>query len=236
MLLFPLLFLAFISSLSLRWDRGILPVQPFVAIFAAGGAAFVIKLALPRRSPLAQGGLLLALAVVASAPLAYQAWQNDRKLMGPDTRTVARAWILENIPRGTPLLMEAYTPQFPREAYTLFGIKGGKIVEAESPFVNSIPVFGNVGKLKSFEELKRVQYVVLGSFQGRFEREASQYARQIHAYKRLFAVSDIVYSLDGVDKAIKGPPIRVLRIDQGALGRHLDDHSHLLPQLPGTPR
>ena len=64
----------------------------------------------------------------------------------------------------------------------------------------------------------------------------------IGAFLRLYgiklAVSDIVYSLDGVDKAIKGPPIRVLRIDQGALGRHLNDHSRtdLLPQLPGTPR
>ena len=43
-LLFPVAFLAFISGLNLRWVRWLIPMLPFVALFAAGGAAFIVRM------------------------------------------------------------------------------------------------------------------------------------------------------------------------------------------------
>jgi hypothetical protein len=221
-LLFPLLFLPFISSLNLRWERWVLPVLPFVAVFAAGGATFLIELALARWSQFAQSALLLVIAATASAPLAYQAWQDDRTLMGADTRNLAGDWILNNIEPGKPILMEAYTPQLPRGVYRLFDIRKAQVMQARSPFANSIPGFGTVAGLRSFDKLRQVEYVVLGSFYGRFQAEADRYGAKLRKYEKLFSVSEVVYHVEPGPEASKGPPIRVLKIDPEALARAIE--------------
>jgi hypothetical protein len=223
LLAFVALYLAFIAGLNLRFARYVLPVLPFVAIFAAGGAAYLIELTLTNWSRFAQGALVLAMATLASAPLAYAAWQWDRKATATDTRTVARGWILKNIEPGTSLFVEWMGPQLPRGVYRLFKMAKRGLVEVESKFSNVKPS-GLVANMK-LGDLKRVQYVVLGPFEARFERKAEQYPVAVLQYDRLRSFSKVIYEAQAGRQAVHGPPIRVLKIDQETLMRYLAGHA-----------
>jgi hypothetical protein len=97
----PLLFLLFMGLLDRFFARWMLPVYPLLALLAAIGALEAL-----RRVP--------APAVVAAVLLCAQglvfAIHNDVVLARPDTRALARAWMVANVPEGTKVVIEPVAP------------------------------------------------------------------------------------------------------------------------------
>ena len=60
---------------------------------------------------------VLALAVVAALPGVSESVRFDRRLALPDTRTVAREWITLQLPAGSRIAREEYTPQVDGSRY-----------------------------------------------------------------------------------------------------------------------
>lgn len=116
LLAFPVTFILFISALSLRWERWIVPILPFLSLYAAADIFALGKIAgrmVHRRSletAVATGVLLIiTMAIALTSNLNARATERRN-----DTRAVAGTWLLKNVPIGSRLLMEAYTPQLPQ--------------------------------------------------------------------------------------------------------------------------
>ena len=104
---FPLLFLGFISYTFFA-GRYLNPLLPFLA-----GAFGLAVAALEKRVGPAAAWAVVGLA--ALQPL-YYAVQVDRLFAGDDTRTLARAWLLEHLPPGATVALQSYSVPLPQTA------------------------------------------------------------------------------------------------------------------------
>jgi len=102
----PIAFFIFMGQQQRYFGRWLLPIFPILCLLAAVGAVGAIR-ALARRRP-ALAPALAAIALLAQG-LVY-AVHNDRVLSRPDTRALARAWMVAHLPPGTPMLVEPVAP------------------------------------------------------------------------------------------------------------------------------
>jgi 4-amino-4-deoxy-L-arabinose transferase-like glycosyltransferase len=104
---FPLLFFGFITYTFFA-GRYLNPILPSLAA-AAGVAVAAIE---------ARAGKAAAVAVAALATLQPLYWSAhvDRLFAGEDTRTLARAWILDHVASGTTLALQSYSVPLPQSA------------------------------------------------------------------------------------------------------------------------
>src|SRR5690606_9313555 len=95
-------YLVFISSLNLRFDRWAVPLVPPVCLFAALGVKVVWDLAGVRNGPKIQKFLvapLMAVALLLSvAPTALATLEKHAR---PNQGVLATRWIAENLPSGS---------------------------------------------------------------------------------------------------------------------------------------
>ena len=98
---FPVAYALVLGTSTTLYLRYLVPLAPFVALFAAGGACALAKLALPRRPGLA----LFAVVLVAAAGPLCQSTTYDLVLARPDTRVLAGAWIRAHVPPGSGLVL-----------------------------------------------------------------------------------------------------------------------------------
>ena len=106
-LLFPVVYLAALSTLKVNFTRNLVPLYPFLAILAGVAVGGAIRwLRSSRRFPRAAsaaGALVLVLALLQ--PLG-RVWAQGSFLQRPDTRTLAREWVLKHVPAGSRLYLE----------------------------------------------------------------------------------------------------------------------------------
>jgi 4-amino-4-deoxy-L-arabinose transferase-like glycosyltransferase len=105
----PLLFVLFMGMQERYFGRWLLPVFPIVALLAAYAATEVVE-RLGRRRP-ALRPTLMACAVVAlcGQGLVY-VLHNDLVLSREDTRNLTRAWLVENVPPRSKIVVEPVAP------------------------------------------------------------------------------------------------------------------------------
>lgn len=122
---FPIILLLVIGSWAMRADRYLLPAMPMLALAGAMGIALLQKrLAMPD----SQGRLRVAkpvrsiLPYLASAilviPEAGRVVDYHQSFVLPDTRTVAKEWILKVLPSGSTYVTGPFGIQFPTGMYT----------------------------------------------------------------------------------------------------------------------
>lgn len=108
---FPVIYLALIISMSMVVRRNLYPAVPILAaLLGVGIGAWASRL----RARPALAGLLIAACVLLPA---WRTGIQDVALARPSTRDVAREWIRTQVPRGTSIAKEGYTPNFPEGEY-----------------------------------------------------------------------------------------------------------------------
>ncbi len=197
---FPVVYLPFICSFVVRFDRILLPALPLLFILAAV-ALFQLHGRLARStsrviryiSLATLGALALAAVVLMSA----RSVQNNLQLNTVDSRETARVWIAENLPPGAKIAIESYAPFVDPERFAVQG------------FVWLIDHTPDWYIEQGFEFLVAAQ----GTF-GRFYAEPEKYAAEIAQYDALSDRFELVRLFtDG------GYEVRVYRVhpEQGML-------------------
>lgn len=102
---FPVLFFAFISYTFFA-GRYLNPVVSSLAV----AAGLAIDASYRRWGPV----VALGLAAAASLQPLYYVFHVDRLFSAEDTRSVARRWILENVPGGESILLQSYSVPLPQ--------------------------------------------------------------------------------------------------------------------------
>ena len=121
-LTFPVAYYVFINLFTVRNDRTVLPFLPFLHVLAV---MFVVGLydwmAQRVRRETAVSGALAVCALIVFSPLRTSI-VSDVRLTQIDSRDTAREWIAANLPSGTRLAQEAYTPYVDTRRYVVQGL------------------------------------------------------------------------------------------------------------------
>jgi hypothetical protein len=123
---FPLVYFVFVCLYTVHFDTTILPVVPFILIAAARFIARVYDFAL-RRWPMGRRAIAVAMIAVAlflGLPMLSTTAANDARLLQTDSRETARVWIERNLPPGSRIALEAYSPYVDPHQFVVEGMDG----------------------------------------------------------------------------------------------------------------
>ena len=206
LLVFPLLYYLDSSRYLVRFDRQMIPILPFLALI---GAVWLDRVQVPRLPTAARGGLV-ALALVAFAVPAVVAAQWDVEIGKTDTRYPALAWVEANLPPGSVVAREWYTPPLADHGFQDIYIR--------SAYEQPVAWF----------DATHVQYLLVSSFMyQRYLDAPQQYPDQAAFYRKLLAAPAMT-RIDPVGK-YTGPAIYVFRV----VDVRTRLNTHAVPPPPG---
>lgn len=211
---FPILFLIFIASLNLRWERWILPVVPFLSLLTALATTYFIGLLASRFNRRVALSGATVLLMVLFAPLLRSSFLLARETAGPYTSTVAREWMLDHV-IGSRVLVEVYGPRLPANDFKVFVVDEAGLV-AEAPILagNAEPGW-EIGRAKDLADIRtrNIGYVVMTGYYEHFLNEQGKYPTQILNYERLMNGSKLVYDVQSTRGVSRGPRVRILQLN-----------------------
>ncbi len=186
-LCFPLIYYVFINFYIVHFDTTILPVVPYLIIFSAWFLWYIINQIsrLLQVSPVIQNAVLFGLVIgMAWFPL-RTAMANNTRLLQPDGREAARQWIDANLPHGTRIALESYSPYLDRNKFVIEGLFGIQDHPAEWYVANG------------FEYLVFSQGVYARYFAdpARYEQEVSRYTELFNRFPQIARFNDNGYEI-----------------------------------------
>lgn len=192
---FLVVYVLAISSLSLHWERWIIPVLPFVALFAAAGASALARW-LGERTSFAPSWVWMAvIGATLMLPMLLQTVQQGLNRTGPDTRAQAREWLLANVPAKSKVLIEAYGPQVPKDRYRLYIAGRERVVQRPQGSRSHVIPSGFLSERGTLQALtaEGVEYLVLSSFYERFKGTGSEeFGPVVANYEAILAGAELV--------------------------------------------
>ncbi|MBK8004520.1 MAG: glycosyltransferase family 39 protein [Gemmatimonadetes bacterium] len=169
---FPAVYWAFISVFQVRNGRTFLPLTPFAFLLAVG---FLFELGGRWRTlaPAGKRALALAALVVAmvsglAVPFA-QALAYNREFVTVDGRETSRQWIEANLPAGSAIALESYSPYLRPERYRLTYLQRA------------------VDSTAAWYRAQGIEYLIFSEgMYGRYVREPDKYPDRLAAYQALW--------------------------------------------------
>jgi 4-amino-4-deoxy-L-arabinose transferase-like glycosyltransferase len=216
----PVLFVLFMGSQERFFGRWLIPVFPILCLLAAYFAIEAVGWA-SRRRPALRPTLLAVAAVALLAQGLVASLHNVRVLAREDTRNITRAWMVENIPPRTKVVVEPVVPdawaQDPGAPSPLSanGNRWAKWPTSRSRIANDGSRLPPPGRLVNIEDYERTLYpglvdeyiergycwVVSGSTQrGRAEAEPQVVPRAIAYYRELERRSRVALYVSPYDR------------------------------------
>lgn len=212
LLLFPLLYYWLISAQRVRFARNMMPLLPFLAVLAArlvyavlrDMAAHIPWAHLRRPLPaLMRGAAVLAVAVLLVSGPVRQQIRYDILLTQPDTRTIAKMWIEENIPTGARIAFEEYTP--PLQFSWMPGTTTKRYRADKYWRLSERPL--------DYYRQKPYDYVVVSSFMyGRYFVDRVSYPQDRRFYETLFTQWTLVKEFTGPSAPMHNPVVRIYKV------------------------
>jgi 4-amino-4-deoxy-L-arabinose transferase-like glycosyltransferase len=115
---FPLLYFWMVSHQQIVFGRYLLPIVPMLCVLAAtavvSGVSLLRRYEIPRAPRTA---LIAALTIAALLKPTLQAIKSDRDLARRSTSDMAYEWIMQSLPKGSLVVLEARNLLLPHEAF-----------------------------------------------------------------------------------------------------------------------
>ena len=169
---FPVFYFVFISSFVVRNDQTFLPLTPFLFLLAASFLVHLLSKANELQSRALHKMSILAVACLLGVGLVLPTSKvitDTIRLTTIDGRETARVWISNNLPSGTKIAIESYSPFVEPEKYLVQGV--GKMIDYEPEWYIE----------NGFDYL-----VFSQGMYGRFYLEPERYTAEIAQYDVLF--------------------------------------------------
>lgn len=168
---FPLVYFPFICSFTVRNDRTLMPMTPFLFLLASSLLVVLLKRASSFRANqfLLSGFLIIAVILTFLFTPLTQTVKGDIKFSHKDSREISRIWINQNLPRGSRIAIEAYSPFVDPKLF---------VVEGTGAMINHPP---------DWYKKEKFDYLVFGqNMFGRYYNDKGIYYKQIEKYEELF--------------------------------------------------
>ena len=194
---FPVMYFLFINFFVVRNDRTFLPLTPFLFLLAA---SFLVNL-------ITSGGALRAkarqkwasfavvcLSIVSLMQPASRTFADTLRLTTVNSRETARQWIADDLPAGTKIAIESYSPFLEPSQFSIHGFR--RMIDHTPEWYIA----------QDFDYL-----IFSEGMYGRFFREPAKYAREAFRYNKMFEQFHLVRMFtDGGYEirifAVKQPP------------------------------
>jgi len=190
---FTVTFFLFVGKYKVFFPRNVACLIPPLALLAAYSInEFLLLFNGSRTARLAVASLVFA---AIALPLLYSSANETISANATDTRWVSLQWIQANLPAGSKIAREKYTP--PVEEFS----PGFRVVD-----------LGVAGAYYNLSEIdNNIDYVILSNLDyGRFFAEPIRYARQVGFYSDFFQKNTLIYELKPDGKTV-GPTIRIFK-------------------------
>ncbi|HKP54905.1 MAG TPA: glycosyltransferase family 39 protein [Chloroflexia bacterium] len=190
--IFPVAYFIFINSFPVRNDRTALPLTPFMYLLASSLLVMLARKLLrhtfQQRVRMAAAFGVATLAALSIAYPAVATVQTTNSFLGRvESRELARMWIEENVPDGSTVAIESYSPYVDPKRYAVQGYTLLTVHTAEWYVTNG------------------VDYLVFSEGEyGRFYAEPERYPDAVARYNALFNAFESVktVSVEGYDVRI----------------------------------
>ena len=176
--IFPVVYFGYISTLNVRNDRTFMPIIPFLFILAAWFLTLVwhkVK-GLPQKTPRSFARVAVAcLTILALVFPISKTIADTLELTTINSRETARMWISDNLPQGSKIALESYTPFVEPVLFSVQGI--GRIADHEPGWYIE----------NDFD------YLIFGQgMYGRFYLEPEKYSAEVAQYDDFFNRFELV--------------------------------------------
>jgi 4-amino-4-deoxy-L-arabinose transferase-like glycosyltransferase len=105
----PVAFVIFMGEQQRFFGRWLMPILPILALLAGYAVVELVRwLVAQRRVPAVLAGAAAAVLLLGQSVMAVI--HNDEVLSRPDTRTLARAWMVAHVPAGAKVVIEPLVP------------------------------------------------------------------------------------------------------------------------------
>jgi hypothetical protein len=209
----PILYVLFMGTQERFFGRWLLPVFPIVCLVAAWAIVRLAELA-GRRAPAWRPALYALGAVLLLGQGIVYSLHDGLVLSKPDTRNLARAWLVANVPPETKIVVEPVVPDawasdvgrpYPG---TSNGARWIKFPTSRSNVANDGSLVPGEGRIVNIEDFERTLmpslvdryeregwcYVVSGSTQrGRADVDPQEVPRALAYYRELERRSELVF-------------------------------------------
>ncbi|MDX6723390.1 MAG: hypothetical protein QOD73_1794 [Solirubrobacteraceae bacterium] len=207
-----IVYVLFMGTQARFFGRWLLPVFPIMCLLAAWAIVRVAEVA-GRRWPVLRPTLYALGAVLLLGQGVVYAMHDGLVLSRPDTRNLARAWLVANVPAKTKIVVEPVVPDAwatdigHPSPLTANGARWVKFPTSRSNIANDGSRVPGEGRIVNIEDYERTLfpalvdryeregwcYVVSGSTQrGRAEADPRQVPRAIAYYRELERRADVV--------------------------------------------
>lgn len=175
-IIFPVLYFLVISNGHFKWERYVITLMPFVALYAAFFLYILAeKIGSVRLSQTSMNRVLASVAIAFVIPCTINIIRYDYLLTQKDTRDMAKEWIESNIPQGSKIGQDAYTAALSGEAY--------QITKKFSLSDEQFEYYLNNG----------YNYIIVSDTQyKRYFHEPAKYESNIKFYRRLFEEAELI--------------------------------------------
>ena len=209
----PILYVLFMGTQERFFGRWLLPAFPLVCLIAAWAFVRLVELA-GRRAPAMRPALYALGAVLLLGQGIVYSLHDGLVLSKPDTRNLARAWLVANVPPETKIVVEPVVPDawasdigrpYPG---TSIGARWIKFPTSRSNIANDGSILPGEGRIVNIEDFERTLvpslvdryeregwcYVVSGSTQrGRADADPAEVPRALAYYRELERRSELVF-------------------------------------------
>ncbi len=170
--IFPIVYFIFINSFVVRNDRTFLPLTPFLFLLAASLLVNWMNKAGALREKERQKrycSVVVGLAFVSLMQPAAETVANTLRLTTVNSRETARQWIANDLPAGTKIAIESYSPFIEPSQFSIHAFR--KMINHTSQWYIA----------QGFDYL-----IFSEGMYGRFFREPSRYGKEISQYNKMF--------------------------------------------------
>ncbi|RLC92674.1 MAG: hypothetical protein DRI39_07855 [Chloroflexi bacterium] len=190
-----------IGSWEVKFERYVIPLLPFLAItasYAVVRSSELLRGPLARLCPTPGGAASVVLCIIIATALVVpplqSSWRVSGDLAKETTQQVALDWIQENIPEGSLIVREMYTPETELLGEYETAYYGYRLASAD------------------MSEIEKADYVIISStMYGRFYAHPEQAAEEIQCYDTLaeaFTLEKVICS----SETVVGPELRIYRV------------------------
>jgi hypothetical protein len=171
----------------------VLPIYPSLAVLGGFGA-----IEAGRRLGAVGARVQLGWALVVLVAVGFQlsrAADESSLLAAEDVRTTALHWIVDNLPPGSRIVREGYTPEVPGDRF------------------RASDIWRAIDKDPAWYRAEGVDYLVLGNFMnGRYFDDPQKYATQVAQYRALMDSGTLVARFNGPLLATRAGVIEVYKL------------------------
>jgi len=200
----PVLLFLLVGRYKVFFPRNVVAVVPFLSVFSgflvAGAykwlSARTFNARVSKRMMLGAKALLVGVLVGSLCMPAVAAVRYVNRITLPDTRWVSIEWIKRNIPEGSSIGREYYTP--PIEEYT------------DS---HEVVFLGTFAVARKLEDVERMDYMIVSAGDyDRFFSAPDKYPQECRAYSTFFDAQELVHEFVPDMRTLGGPKVSIYKI------------------------